>query len=194
MQVLQGVVTRIDALLAQTIIERNFSETRPTTGLLNYGKLLTEGVIGLFRDEKIARMIPQIVVQDLNDAIRCLAYGVPTPSVMIALRAMEGMLRHAHQRLSKMDLLEPSSQLSWGSLLEQVSKGLARTGIAMLELEGYLTYVRTIRNEAAHPERRFSVKEAEDMLIHVQYAMSELQKLLDLIPIGEEPERAERSL
>lgn len=182
---LAQAIARVEALVQSSVRERNFIETRPTTGLLDYSKLLASGAKGLFRDEKIVNELPSMVRDDLEDAVRCLAYNIPTASVMIALRATEGMLRHAQTILFRTKTLEaPQSSSSWAKLQEDVSAGLARTGVAMLELEGYLNFMRTIRNQAEHPDKRFNIKEAEDVLIHAQYAISEVEKLLELVPFS----------
>jgi hypothetical protein len=167
---------RVEALFQETIRDRNFSETTPTTGLLDYRKLLADGLMGLFRDEKVVEALSPTVADDMSDAVRCLAFNIPTPSVMIALRATEGMLREIYALFTK----KPPE--SWSKTSELLFSKLKEMQIDTAGIEGYLSHIRTIRNSAEHPEKRFNLKEAEDLLINSQYAIVELLKLRPLAP------------
>lgn len=173
---LSNAIDRIEALIQEVIKERNFAETTPTTGLLNYRKLLAQGIEGLFRGDEAVEALPEIVAEDINDAIRCLAFDIPTPSVMISLRATEGMLRETYELFFK------KTAGPWSETSTELFSKLKEMQIDTAGIEGYLSHIRTIRNSAEHPEKRFSLKEAEDLLMNAQYAIVELLKLRQFAP------------
>ena len=170
---LSRVIERLDAVLTKEISDRNFSESRPATGLLDYSKLLAEGVSAFF-DEEVRRRLPEIVVHDLQESITCLAYGASTAAVMISLRAVEGMLREVCARMG-VDV----SRKNWYGLLESLKSELEGRGRRDVELLGYLDYLRNVRNQADHPDKVFTQREAEDTVMHAQYAVRHLALLME---------------
>jgi hypothetical protein len=166
-----------DELLAsfrELINQRNFVEATPMGGLLDYRKLQVQGVSGLFRDEEIVKKLPPIVASDMHDAIRCLAFNIPTPAVMIAVRATEGILRHAYASF----LGKPPGAAHWKEVSEAVFKEMKSKGLNTADIDGYLSHIRNVRNKAEHPDTCFALKEAEDLLINAQYAMVEVLKFI----------------
>jgi len=164
------VVERIEASLKQEISRRNFAELTPVDGMLNYNKLLSEGLRNLLGET--ARKLPKIVSQDLEEAIKCLSYGAPTASVMIGLRAVEGMLKQVHTNLSG-----DESKKMWKQLLEGIQQDLKAKGIEESPLFGYLDYVRGVRNQADHPDRTFTLLEAEQLFMHAIHIIMEVEKM-----------------
>lgn len=174
------LVAQVLALTEQALQERWLVELTPGSGALNYERLLREGVRGLFPDAKLAERVPAGVVEDLGESVRSLAYGTTTASVMMSLRAVEGMLGHVFRTLSR-----PGDAVESGGgervSLEALQKlmMMPKTGATALETEGYLGYVKAMRGGSWDSRRRFSVREAEDLLIMAQHAISSLQALID---------------
>jgi hypothetical protein len=164
------VVERIEASMKQEISRRNFAELTPVEGMLNYNRLLTEGVRSLLGDT--AWKLDKIVSHDLDEAIKCLSYGAPTASVMIGLRAVEGMLKQVHTNLTG-----DQSKKMWKQLLEGIQEDLKDKGIEESPLFGYLDYVRGMRNQADHPDRTFTQLEAEQLFMHAIHIIKEVEKL-----------------
>lgn len=165
------VVERIEASMKQEISRRNFTELTPVNGMLNYNKLLSEGLTSLLGDEAFLR-IYLTVLADLGEAIKCLSYGAPTASVMIGLRAVEGILRQVHTNLTGKE-----SKKMWKQLLEDIQEDLKNKGIDESPLFGYLDYVRGVRNQADHPDRTFTQLEAEQLFMHAIHIIREVERL-----------------
>lgn len=166
------IVERIEAALREEITnKRNFTEIRPIEGALDYNRLLSEGLASFLGGA--VWQLPKRVKQDLDEAIMCLSYGAPTASVMIGLRAVEGMLRQVHTRLTGSE----SKKMTWKQLLEGIQLDLKNKGIEGSPLFGYLDYVRGVRNEADHPDRTFTQLDAEQLFMHAIHIIKEVEKL-----------------
>lgn len=169
------LVERLEAAVKQEIVRRNFSEIILAEGALDYNGLLTEGLVRFLGGA--AWQLPALVKKDLDEAIRCLSYGAPTASVMIGLRAVEGMLRQVHSKLTGDD-----SKRTWKPLLDGIQEELKEKGVADSPLFGYLDYVRGVRNQADHPDRTFSQPDAEQLFMHAIHIIREVEKLGATIP------------
>lgn len=164
------IIERIEAAVAQEISRRNFAELTPVEGILNYNRLLSEGIRYILGET--AQTLPSIVSRDLNEAIKCLSYGAPTASVMIGLRAVEGMLKQVHCILTG-----DATKKTWKQLLEGIQQDLRNRGVEESPLFGYLNYVRDVRNQADHPDRTFTLLEAEQLFMHAIHIIREVEKL-----------------
>lgn len=172
---LSQVAERIEASAREAIESREFSEPDRDAGILDYNQLITSGAKALFGDG-IYYKLPKIVQRDLEDAAKSLSFGAPTAGVMVGLRAVEGMLRELYLRLTG----EQTTKM-WAKLLEDIQRTMESRNIEPSELFGYLQYVRTVRNEADHPDRVFSVTEAEQLLHQSAYVLSEIQKIISQV-------------
>lgn len=161
---------RIEAVVTETLAQRNFAELTPLEGILDYKKLLSEGAKGLLAES--GKEAPPITIHDLDEAIKCLSYGAPTASVMIGLRAVESMVRELHHSVTGR-----RSTKAWADLLDEVDKDLKNRGEQPPLLFGYLDYIRDVRNKADHPDKVFTSREAEQIFMHVIYTIQEIQKL-----------------
>jgi len=169
---LDGCIQRIGALVFDELKRKSFFEVSFSGGL-NYPELMSKGVVALFNDEKIFEKVPEIAKYDLEEALRCLAYNIPTASAMISLRAVEGALRNYYTKLcgDNRNIRE-----NWKDVLEKVSKLLTEQQSENKELVGYLDYIRTVRNRTEHPDTTFTKKEAERTLILCIYAIEEMSR------------------
>jgi hypothetical protein len=148
----------------------SFDELRTTSGVLDYQKLPSQVLDGLLGE--VTYSIPQIVKQDLKEAIKCLKLGAPTASVMVGLRAVEGWLRELYCKLT-----EKTTKKAWVQLIKEIQNLLSERGIAIEPVVGFLNYVRDVRNTADHPDKSFSQMEAEKVFIAAATAIRELEKL-----------------
>ncbi len=160
----------IEAVVLQDLLGRDFAELTPLEGILDYKKLLSEGAKGLLAEGR--EKVPTIVVHDLDESIKCLSYGASTASVMMGLRAVEAMVRELHHIITG-----KTSNKAWAQLIDEVEKDLKAKGEQPPLLLGYLDYIRDVRNKADHPDRVFTVREAEQIFMHVVYTIQEIQKL-----------------
>lgn len=111
------------------------------------------------------------------ESVKALAHDIPTASAMIALRAVEGAIREVCKKLKSNECKK-----SWKEALDEVEEELKSKGLESKSLEGYLDHFRKVRNEAEHPDRIFSKKESEYILMHSAYAIEELYKILEKLP------------
>lgn len=164
------VLEKIEAVVSQGIVDKDFSELRPTSGVLDYRKLPSQVLDGLLGD--VTYSMPSIVRQDLEEAIKCLRFGAPTASVMVGLRAVEGWLRELY-----FDLMGKKTKKPWAALLKDIQSLLSEKGVPTEPVTGFLNYVRDVRNTADHPDKTFSQVEAEQVFVAATTAIRELEKL-----------------
>ncbi len=172
-QELLKLVERIRGVFLKELEGRQFLEISPS-GLLNYSLLLQKGLSTLFTSEGIEEKLSDIIRNDLNEAVRALAYDIPTASAMISLRAVEGAIRELYKALKGQEC-----RLAWKDALSEVENELKNRCLESKSLEGYLDHFRNVRNEAEHPDRVFTRKEAEHILVHSAYAIEEIYKIID---------------
>ena len=170
---LSRIIARVDAVLSNELINRPFVELS-FSGLLNYSQLLTKGISELFSSKEITEKFSDLIKNDINESIKALAYDIPTASAMIALRAVEGAIREIYKKLKGEECKK-----TWKDALNEVEEELRRRNLESKSLEGYLDHFRKVRNEAEHPDRIFSKKESEHILMHSAYAIEELYKIMD---------------
>ena len=95
---LSKLIERIKGVFLKELEGRQFLEVLPS-GLLNYSLLLQKGLSTLFTSGGIEEKFSDIIRNDLNEAVRALAYDIPTASAMISLRAVEGAIRELYKAL-----------------------------------------------------------------------------------------------
>ncbi|MCL4326221.1 MAG: hypothetical protein M1481_05310 [Candidatus Thermoplasmatota archaeon] len=112
------------------------------------------------------------IVSDLDDGMTCLIVGMWTPAVMITLRAVEGMLRKFYKKVkgSEIELIDETF-LNWGTMLKNLD---ASTHPLDKDLLNNLRYLKIKRNEAQHPEKRFTKDDAENSFIKAREAIKSM--------------------
>lgn len=164
------ILEKIEAVVSQDIVNKDFSELRPISGVLNYQKSPSQVLDGLLGN--VAYSMPQIVREDLEEAFKCLRFGAPTASVMVGLRAVEGWLRELYYSLT-----QKRTRKSWVELLKEIQNLLTERGVPTEPVTGFLNYIREVRNTADHPDKTFSQVEAEQVFVAATTAIRELEKL-----------------
>lgn len=132
-------------------------------------KRLHEGITSFF-DTKSMKKIPKGVVQDMEDAIKTILTGLWTPSVMITLRGVEGVLRNYYNKITGKNPIQTNGYfLNWNDILKELKqKGVK--GEIMVNLE----FLKERRNEAEHPDKRFDQYYAERTFLRAIDAINDM--------------------
>ena len=105
--------------------------------------------------------------KDILDGAWCIVYGYPTPAAMILFRAAERESRKYYKRVTGLNPPE-----HWYDLIEDMrNKKTAPTSIL-----NYMDFIRTKRNEAEHPEKRYTQEEAESIMQQLSFLLNEVYK------------------
>jgi hypothetical protein len=108
-----------------------------------------------------------ITQDDLKDGVNTVLHLLPTPAAMILFRVAENTVRKYFAHVTGK---EPGN-ISWANLLKE----LEQTQQMRKSLLGYLQYLRDKRNEAEHPDKRFTQEESERILLHIKGLLEEVQ-------------------
>ena len=171
------VIDRIETAVNLEIVQRDFAELRPASGILDYQKTPLEVLRGLLGEE--SHSLSQVVRRDLEEGIKCLRFGAPTASVILSLRAVEGRLRELYQTLTGR-----KTKKGWFALIKDIQQALSAKRASIDPAMGFLNYLRSVRNTADHPDAIFDQAAAEQTLMHTTSAIRELQKLSEAAPSG----------
>jgi ribosomal protein S17E len=131
----------------------------------------------LIREETIEQILPEnllsgldeITKKDLNDALTCILHLLPTPAAMISLRAAENLVRRYYAKITGSIAMGKS----WGEILNE----LEQSKKVKPSILGYLRYLKEKRNEAEHPDKRFTQEESERIFLHIKGLLEELRPL-----------------
>jgi hypothetical protein len=132
----------------------------------------------LIRQEKITEIFPEkllsgldeLTKNDLEDAFHCIFQLLPTPAAMICFRATENIIRKYYTKITG----KSAHGRKWRTLLDELEED-QRINRATIS---YLDYLRDKRNEAEHPDKRFTQEESERVLLHVKGLLEELNKIV----------------
>ncbi|MEW6674158.1 MAG: hypothetical protein AB1427_20890 [Thermodesulfobacteriota bacterium] len=152
------VTSAIDALDktldAELQLRYAFIVTPKRFGLDN----LLEHPVTLFAGE-VFQLLPRICQFDIAQACRCIAFGLPTAAAFHLMRGTEGVLRFYYEALVKRGRV---GHPMWGPIVEHLRK---RRDAPQLSLLDHLDHIRTnFRNPTQHPEARYDLDEAQDLL------------------------------
>jgi len=146
----------------ETMISSKLSDCwliTPVTSL--QPKRLMGGIAGLISEEDAAALI-ELEVFDLNEACLCLLVGSPTAGEHISLRAAESLLRRWYQQKTG-EIIE---RQTWGVVLDRLTQEYPADFNRPKEIS-LLGYLKTRRDETAHPDRVSTLTEAERTLMNV---------------------------
>ena len=128
---------------------------------------LTSGIESFLKDDSL-KIISENAKQDLNEAIKCILYSLPTPATMITFRASEDVLRLYYENKT----LNSAGGKRWYEIIQELSK----IEDANKPFVGYLNYIRDKRNEAEHPGKTFTQSESETAFLQVTHLIEEISK------------------
>jgi hypothetical protein len=109
-----------------------------------------------FVDPANWRRLSRISRNGLKDATKSLAADAPTASVMVCFRVAEDLVRRYYRFK-----IGGEAPTSWKETLVQLTKTQGKSII------GHLDYLRDRRNQAEHPDRIFTMEEAERVFMAV---------------------------
>jgi ribosomal protein S17E len=87
---------------------------------------------------------------------------------MISLRAAESIVRKYYKKITGNDPINKN----WGDILKELEESKK----VKSSILGYLKYLKEKRNEAQHPDKRFTQEESEQLLIKIKDLLEELSK------------------
>jgi ribosomal protein S17E len=131
----------------------------------------------LIREETIEQVLPESLFssleettrEDLNDALTCIFHLLPTPAAMISLRVAENLVRRYYTKITG----STATGKSWGEILNELDQSKK----VKPSILGYLKYLKEKRNEAEHPDKRFTQEESERIFLHIKGLLEELKSL-----------------
>jgi hypothetical protein len=133
-----------------------------------------QGLI-LIREEAIDQILPEdllsgldeVTREDLKDALTCILHLLPTPAAMISLRVAENLVRRYYTKITG----NVAIGKSWGEILNELEQNKK----IKPSILGYLRYLKEKRNEAQHPDKRFTQEESERIFLHIKELLEELK-------------------
>lgn len=128
---------------------------------------LTSGIESFLKDDSL-KIISENAKQDLNEAIKCILYSLPTPAAMITFRASEEVLRSYYEKKTP----NSAEGKRWYEIIQELSK---KEG-ANKPFVDYLNYIRDKRNEAEHPGKIFTQSESEHAFMQVIHLIEVISK------------------
>lgn len=168
-KVLNGFVMSIEQINNRIIVwkDRIINELKKrdvielvTDTDLNPNKL-KEGGSAFFNPE-LWKSMSDLQKADFNDGCKCVVVGSWTPAGMIIMRSIESAVRTYYNKITD----EDPTEVDWGKLQQELSSAKS----VDKKLLGHLSYLKDLRNELQHPDKRLDRSEAENILtqaIHV---------------------------
>jgi hypothetical protein len=120
--------------------------------------ILLQGIDSFF-PKTVWNSINKYDKEDLDDCLFCLLVDRPTPSGMIAMRAVESAVRHYYSEI----LNKTPDRISWSNIINELKNNKNSNKILLK----YIDYLKDIRNTLQHPDKRLTTNEAEQILLHV---------------------------
>lgn len=137
----------------------------PKGRIISYDNLIlgTEG----FFDENAIKRLSTIARKDFNDCCHCLLVGLATPSALMALRVLEEMLKKYYKVKTGND----PKGLEWGPMTAKIKE----LPVYDKDLITHLDNLRkNLRNKAMHPEKRFDIRDMEELFVTVIKTVEDL--------------------
>lgn len=108
---------------------------------------------------KVFRQLPPICRYDFAYACRCIAFGLPTAAAFHLMRGTEGVLRHYYCSIVKRKRVP---KFLWNNIVEHLRKRREAPPKPLLD---NLDNIRdNFRNPTQHPDARYDMDEAQDLL------------------------------
>lgn len=125
-------------------------------GLLINPAKLRNGTSTFF-SQPLYKKIPKEVDEDIGGSITNMLIGLWTPSAMLIMRAVEGVLRRFYYKMiGKPPTTSNGNYLNWGNLLQELSQTKMDK-----DLQNDLKFLNERRNEAQHPDKHFTQEVSE---------------------------------
>ena len=103
--------------------------------------------------------LPTLCKFDFSQACQAIAFGLPTAAVFHLMRATENVLRFYYCKIVKRGRVK---ELMWGQMIKHLDK---RRDAPKKPILDHLDNIRNnFRNPTQHPEARYDIDEAQDLL------------------------------
>ncbi len=112
----------------------------------------------------IMNKVDQESKEDIQDGIWCVVFSLPTPAAMVLFRAAERELRKYVSKVGD------TPATSW---YDNVKK-LKNSSIANKSITKEFDWLKEKRNEAEHPDKRYTQDEAEGILHHLSGLLKDI--------------------
>ena len=117
--------------------------------------------------EAILSKLDAVTREDLSDVLLCVLHLLPTPAAMIGFRVAESIIRRYYERVTS----QSASGKTLAQILQQMEQGQLMTKSAL----GYARFLKDKRNEAQHPDKRFTQEESERIILRIKDLLDELK-------------------
>lgn len=167
-QIFLGPPTRLDQRDAENLQRdcNNWMNSVMTVFAEDGTVLLKQEAINTILPDTLKKGLDDITREDLNDGISAIFHLLPTPGAMILFRVAENIVRKYYSKITG----KQSGNLSWGKMLQELEQ-IQQPNSSLL---GYLRYLKDKRNEAEHPDKRFSQEETERILLQIKGLLEEV--------------------
>lgn len=119
--------------------------------------------------ENLLANYDDLTINDLTDAFICIVHEIPTPAVMISFRAAENIVRKLYETITG----KSGFKTTWNNINQE----LRTNATCPKPLIGLLDYIRNKRNEAEHPDIRYTQDESERILLQIKNLMEECNNI-----------------
>lgn len=103
--------------------------------------------------------LPSLCQYDFKEACKCIAFGLPTAAAFHAMRGTEGTLRYYYCTIVKRGRVK---SLLWSQMITHLRNRKDGPPKTLLD---HLDNIReNFRNPTSHPEKRYDMDEAQDLL------------------------------
>jgi hypothetical protein len=102
--------------------------------------------------------LPDLAAYDISEGFKCIVFSRATAAAFHLLRATEGTLREYYFQQVKRDRVQP---LLWASIVQDLTRRKKKDESLLTRLD----FIRsTYRNPTDHPDARFDLDQAQDLL------------------------------
>ena|SRR5579883_15472 len=129
----------------------------------------------LIKEENFDQIFPTNLLSSLDDATKedlidgfyAIIHLLPTPASMILFRVAESLVRKYYEKITG----KKATNQRMRDLIDELEK----SNKVKQSLTNYLNYIRDRRNEAEHPDKRFTQEESERILLHIKELLVNFQ-------------------
>lgn len=129
----------------------------------------------MLRGENMETILPPEILSelddetksDLMDGVKAIMNKLPTPAVMILYRVSERIIRKYYENMT--------GEFPRKMHLHDIIETLEKSQQSDKSLLGYLDFFRSKRNEAQHPQERYTQRESERILLRIIDLLHEIQ-------------------
>jgi hypothetical protein len=129
--------------------------------------LIKEEEYRIILSKNLLSNLDELTKQDMTDALSCILHLLPTPAAMISLRVAESIVRKYYKKVTGNNPIGKS----WGEMLNELEQS-KKVKPSILD---YLKYLKDVRNEAQHPDKRFAQEESEQLFLKVKKLIEEIK-------------------